>query len=58
MTNRFGRAVSFLDFDGVVMLAGIYEAVRRDAFGEGIVCIAHADLDLRQREFFTAFEQT
>jgi hypothetical protein len=47
-------SISFLDFDGIVILAGAFEQAR-DGIPLEMVCIARADLDLRQREFFTAF---
>ena len=48
--------VSFLDYDGVVTVAGAFESYR-DSFPPEMVCIARADLDLREREFFTAAQQ-
>jgi hypothetical protein len=51
-----GSRVSFLDFDGIVGLAGVYETLEYRSIPR-MRCIAKADLDLRQREFFTVFEQ-
>jgi len=48
---------SFLDFDGVVTFAGAYETVKKDALSRHIVCVAPADLDLREREFYTGVEK-
>jgi hypothetical protein len=49
--------VSFLDFDGVVLFAGAYETVNNSGWEPSVACVALADLDRREREFFTALEQ-
>ena len=46
----FCTDVSFPDFDGVVLFAGAYE----QSSGPSSESAALADLDLREREFFTA----
>jgi hypothetical protein len=51
-----GSRLSFLDFDGVVALAGVYERVH-NGFPPQMGCIARADLDFRQRECYTAWER-
>lgn len=50
-------SASFLDFDGVVMFAGAYEAVQNDGWHRSVSCVALADLDRREREFFTVIER-
>jgi hypothetical protein len=50
-------SVSFLDFDGVVVTAGVYETVDKRDWKPSITCLALADLDRREREFFTATQQ-
>lgn len=49
---------SFLDYDGVVLFAGTFERIERDHMGDAMaICAAPADLDLRERQFFTAVQQ-
>ncbi len=49
--------VSFLDFDGVVTFAGSFERSDRRYSVEETICIAPADLDLRERELVTLLQQ-
>lgn len=51
-----GSPVSFLDYDGVATFAGAFEEYRQ-GYPPEIACIARADLDHREREFFTALGQ-
>jgi len=52
-----GSPESFLDFEGVVVFAGSFEAWGEDILdGPQITCLQPADLDLREREFFTALK--
>ena len=52
-----GSPESFLDFEGVVVFAGSFEAWGEDPLnGPEITCLLPADLDLREREFFTALK--
>lgn len=52
---------SFLDFNGVVLFGGAFEEIRRSQSvwsAERIVaCVAPNDLDLREREFYTAIQK-
>jgi hypothetical protein len=60
-------SVSFLDYDGVVVFAGAFEKINRftkhnllldnDYEETSICCIASNDLDLRERELFTAIRK-
>jgi hypothetical protein len=51
-------SASFLDFDGVVIFAGAFERLGENGWGEAIItCAAPADLDLREREFFSAIKR-
>ena len=61
-----GASVSFLDYDGIVVFAGVFEEInryiKRDVlYGDfpqtSISCIALNDLDLRERELFTAMRK-
>jgi hypothetical protein len=54
-----GASVSFLDYDGIVVFAGAFEKQERSGYdGEtSIGCIALNDLDLRERELFTAIRK-
>jgi hypothetical protein len=47
-------SVSFLDYNGTVLFAGAFERVHVSRGHSYIECIALSDLDLRQRELFTA----
>lgn len=50
-----GASVSFLDYNGIVLFAGTFEQVESIRYGRTFIkCIAQSDLDLRQRELFTA----
>ena len=52
-----GSSVSFLDYDGVVLFAGAFERVHSTMMDPPrMVCVSHADLDLREREFFSAVQ--
>lgn len=62
-----GASVSFLDYDGIVVFAGVFEKIKRytkhnvllneDFPQTSISCIALNDLDLRERELFTAMRK-
>lgn len=61
-----GASVSFLDYDGTVVFAGAFEKINRytehhvlngDYTKTSISCIAFNDLDLRERELFTAIRK-
>jgi hypothetical protein len=53
-----GSPVSFLDYDGVILFAGAFEGIHRTVYNNEIICKAPADLDHREREFFTATKQS
>ncbi|MCH7688277.1 MAG: flagellar hook-length control protein FliK, partial [Planctomycetes bacterium] len=49
---------AFLDYDGVVVFAGAFEEIQnRDYMDPKVVCMVPADLDRREREFFTTVEK-
>ncbi len=53
-----GSPVSFLDFDGAVVFAGAFDEMHADSFiAPDFTCRAPADLDRREREFYTMHEQ-
>lgn len=52
-----GGNVSFLDYDGVVFSAGAFTKIERGINWAEVVCISRADLDLREREFYTAIKR-
>ncbi|MHB1767395.1 MAG: hypothetical protein ACYCUV_06035 [Phycisphaerae bacterium] len=52
-----GLNVSFLDYDGVIMFAGAFERPESSPIGSVANCLNYADLDRREREFFSAFEK-
>jgi len=61
-----GASVSFLNYDGIVVFAGVFEKINRyiehdvlhgDFPQTSISCIALNDLDLRERELFTAMRK-
>ncbi|MGC9261344.1 MAG: hypothetical protein ACP5I8_14860 [Phycisphaerae bacterium] len=52
-----GLNVSFLDYDGVIMFAGAFEQPEVSPVGTRAKCLNYADLDRREREFFSAFEK-
>ena len=52
-----GSTVSFLDYDGVVLLAGAFERVQSSSMEPPtMVCASSSDLDLREREFFSCLQ--
>jgi hypothetical protein len=48
-----GADLSFLDFEGLVTFAGVYETIHESYMSRRMQCTAKADLDLRQREIFS-----
>jgi len=61
-----GASVSFLNYDGIVVFAGVFEKINRytehhvlngDFPQTSISCIALNDLNLRERELFTAIRK-
>ena len=53
-----GSSVSFLDFDGIALLAGAFERVHSNMMDSPrVVCASLSDLDLREREFYSAVQR-
>jgi len=52
-----GSDVSFLDYDGIVVFGGAFDKVKQGFDWAEVVCTNQADLDLRERELHTAFQQ-
>jgi len=48
-----GHRDSFLDYEAVVLFAGAFESIKRDAYSVPDVRSATDDLDRREREFYT-----
>ncbi len=52
-----GSSASFLDYDGVALLAGGFETVHSSMMEPPrMVCVSRSDLDLREREFFSVVQ--
>ncbi len=52
-----GANVSFLNYDGIAIFAGAFERMDPSDAGDYVRCLSDADLDRREREFFSAFDK-